>query len=346
MRRQRLPQRRRVVAITGASAGLGRATARAFARHGAALGLIARGTEGLDAAVRDVEALGGQAIALPTDVADAAQVEAAAARLEETFGPIDVWVNNAMTAVFAPVKQTRPEEFLRVTQVTYLGSVYGTLAALRRMLPRDRGVIIQVGSALAQRGIPLQATYCGAKHALDGFCDSLRTELLHDHSRVQLAMVQMPAMNTPQFDWVKSRLSRRPQPVAPIYQPEIAARAIVWIADHPQRRLWIGWPTVAVLLANRIVPGWLDRYLARTGYASQQSDQPEPPDRPDNLWQPVGGDHGAHGRFDARAKSVSAQTWATMHKRWLMAAAMVALLGALAGGVARRARARARRLPS
>ena len=336
---------RRVVAITGASAGVGRATACAFARQGAAIGLIARGADGLAAAARDVESLGGQAIALSADVADADQVEAAAAKLEEAFGPIDVWVNNAMTAVFAPVKETRPEEFRRVAEVTYLGSVHGTLAALRRMLPRNRGVIIQVGSALAHRGIPLQATYCAAKHAIEGFCDSLRTELLHDRSRVQLAMVHVPAMNTPQFDWVKSKLPRKAQPVPPIYQPEVAARAIVWLADHPRRRLWVGWPTVAVLLANRVAPGLLDRYLARTGYASQQSDEPEIPDRPDNLWQPVAGDHGAHGRFDARAEPVSVQAWATMHKGWLLAATAIAVAAAIAGR-AHRKRVRNKALPS
>jgi NAD(P)-dependent dehydrogenase (short-subunit alcohol dehydrogenase family) len=304
------------------------------------VGLIARGREALEATARDVEALGSRALVLPADVADHRAVEAAAARLEAEFGPIDVWVNNAMTAVFAPVKETPAEEFRRVTEVTYLGCVHGTLAALRRMLPRDRGVIIQVGSALAQRGIPLQATYCAAKHAIDGFCDSLRTELLHDGSRVQLAMVHMPAMNTPQFDWVRSRLPRRAQPVPPIYQPEMAARAVVWLADHPQRRLWIGWPTVAALLANRVAPGLLDRYLARTGYESQQSDEPEIPGRPDNLWQPLPGDRGAHGRFDDRASAHSAQAWAAMNKRWLLAGALLLLAGALglrSGGRADRA---------
>jgi hypothetical protein len=197
------------------------------------------------------------------------------------------------------------------------------------MLPRNRGVIIQVGSALAQRGIPLQAAYCAAKHAIDGFCDSLRTELLHDGSRVRLAMVQMPAMNTPQFDWVRSRLPRRAQPVPPIYQPEVAARAVVWLADHPRRRLWIGWPTVAALLANRVAPGLFDRYLARTGYESQQSDEPETPGRPDNLWRPLPGDRGAHGRFDDRASAHSAQAWATMNKRWVLAGALLLLAGAL-----------------
>lgn len=326
----------RVVAITGASAGLGRAIARAFARRGAAVGLIARGRDALEATAREVEALGGRALVLPADVADPAAVDAAAGRLEGAFGPIDVWINNAMTAVFAPVKETPADEFRRVTEVTYLGSVHGTQAALRRMLPRDRGVIIQVGSALAHRGIPLQATYCAAKHAIEGFCDSLRTELLHDGSHVRIAMVQVPAMNTPQFDWVRSRLPRRAQPVPPIYQPEVAARAVVWLADHPQRRLWIGWPTVAVVLANRLVPGLLDRYLARTGYASQQGDEPEIPGRPDNLWRPLRGDRGAHGRFGDRASAHSAQAWATLHKGWLVAAALL-----LAAGAASRRRGRA-----
>lgn len=325
----RHPDRPRVVAITGASAGVGRATAREFARRGAAIGLIARGIEGLEAAAREVEALGGRALVLQADVADFAQVDAAAARLEAEFGPIDVWVNNAMTAVFAAVKDTPAEEFRRVSDVTYLGSVHGTLAALQRMRARDRGVIIQVGSALAHRGIPLQATYCAAKHAIEGFCDSLRTELLHDGSRVQLALVHLPAMNTPQFDWVRSRLPRKAQPVKPIYQPEVAARAIVWLAQHPRRRLWIGWPTVGALLANRLAPGLLDRYLARTGVKGQQADEPEVPGRPDNLWQPVPGDHGAHGRFDASSKAHSVQAWATMHKGWLLGAGLLAIAGAL-----------------
>ncbi|HEX5539671.1 MAG TPA: SDR family oxidoreductase [Methylophilaceae bacterium] len=323
-RSQPTPQ---VVVITGASAGLGRATACAFARQGARIGLLARGTDGLEAARREVEELGGQALALPTDVANSEQVEAAAAAVEAKFGPIDIWINNAMASVFSPVKELSPEEIHRVTEVTYLGCVYGTMAALKRMLPRDRGVIIQVGSALAYRGIPLQAAYCGAKHAIKGFTESLRCELLHDRSRVRLTMVQMPAMNTPQFSWVKSRLPRKPQPVPPIFQPEVGARAIVWATRHHRREIYVGMPTVAAVWGEKLMPGWLDRYLARTGYASQQTDEPVSPERRDNLWQPVPGDHGAHGSFDTRAHAISPQSWANRH-RWL-SLGMVVLAGSL-----------------
>src|SRR5881227_4070516 len=261
-----------VVVITGASAGLGRATARAFAREGAHIGLLARGRDGLEGARRDVESLGGRALVLPTDVADAEQVERAAEAVEREFGPIDIWVNNAMVSVFSPVKEMEPEEYKRVTEVTYLGVVYGTLAALKRMLPRDRGVIVQVGSALAYRSIPLQSAYCAAKHAIQGFVDSLRCELLHDKSNVRVMMVQLPAMNTPQFSWVKSRLPRKSQPVPPIYQPEIAAEAIVYASHHPRREIYVGMPTVGAITVNKVVPGLLDQYLARFGYDSQQYD--------------------------------------------------------------------------
>ena len=313
-----------VVVITGASAGVGRATAQAFGRRGAHVALLARGREGLEGARRDVEALGGRALVLPTDVADAAQVEAAATSAEEAFGPIDVWVNNAMASVFSPVKQMEPEEYRRVTEVTYLGTVYGTLAALKRMLPRDRGAIVQVGSALAYRGIPLQSAYCGAKHAIQGFCDSLHCELIHDQSHVRLTMVQMPALNTPQFSWVKSRLPRKAQPVPPIFQPEVAAEAIVWAAHHDRRELAVGWPTIEAVVGNKIAPGWLDAYLARTCYDAQMTDEPELPGRPDNLWEPVDGrhDHGAHGGFDQKSHGESWQFWADTHRGWL----------ALAGG--------------
>jgi NAD(P)-dependent dehydrogenase (short-subunit alcohol dehydrogenase family) len=260
---------KQVVVITGASAGVGRATVRAFARRGADIGLVARGIDGLEGARRDVEAQGGHALVLPADVANADEIEAAAERVERELGPIDVWVNNAMVSVFSPVKELQPEEVKRVTDVTYLGVVYGTLAALKPMLPRDRGVIVQVGSALAYRGIPLQAAYCGAKHAIQGFTESLRCELLHDQSRVHVAMVQLPAMNTPQFDWVKSRLPREPQPVPPIYAPEIAADAIMWAAEHQRRELSVGGPTVAAIWVNKIASGLFDRYLAKTGYDSQ-----------------------------------------------------------------------------
>ncbi|PYK36826.1 MAG: short-chain dehydrogenase [Verrucomicrobia bacterium] len=289
-----------VVVITGASAGVGRATARKFAKHGARIGMLARGVDGLDAARRDVENLGGKALVVPVDVADSEKVESAAAQVEAELGEIDLWINNAMTSVFSPVKEMTPEEFRRVTEVTYLGYVYGTLAALKRMLSRDRGVIVQVGSALAYRGIPLQSGYCAAKHAVQGFCDSLRCELLHDNSRVQLTMVQLPALNTPQFGWVKSRLPRKAQPVPPIFQPEVAAEAIYFAAHNPRREFYVGGPSVAVITANKFVPGLLDHYLARTGYDSQQHDGAEDPNRANNLWQPVPGDHGAHGAFAAR----------------------------------------------
>jgi NAD(P)-dependent dehydrogenase (short-subunit alcohol dehydrogenase family) len=272
-----------VVVVTGASAGLGRATVREFARRGAHLGLLARGREGLERARQEVEAAGGRALVLPTDIADAEQVEAAAAAVEDQLGPIDIWVNNAMVSVFSPAKEMTPAEFKRVTEVTYLGYVYGTLAALRRMLPRDRGVIVQVGSALAYRGIPLQSAYCGAKHAIQGFAESLRCELLHDGSNVRVTMVQMPALNTPQFSWVKSRLPRKPQPVPPIFQPEAAADAIVHAAHHYRREWFVGWPTVKAIMGNKIAPGFGDWYLARTGYEAQQYDGPAALDRPHNL---------------------------------------------------------------
>ena len=312
-----------VVVITGASAGVGRSTVREFARHSAWIGLIARGRDGLQAARRDAEAAGGRALVLPTDVADPEQVEDAAAQVENKLGPIDIWVNNAMTSVFSPIKQMTAEEFRRVTEVTYLGYVYGTLAALKRMLPRDRGTIVHVGSALAHRSIPLQAAYCAAKHAVLGFHASLRTELLHDHSHVQTTMVQMPALNTPQFGWVKSRLRRKAQPVPPIYQPEVAARAIYYAAHHPRRReYYAGWSTVEAVVGNKLAPSLLDHYLARTGYDAQQYDGPEDPHRPHNLWQPVPGDHGAHGNFDDRARSLSLELWAETHPAWFAAAGL------------------------
>jgi NAD(P)-dependent dehydrogenase (short-subunit alcohol dehydrogenase family) len=311
-----------VVVITGASAGVGRATVQAFARRGAHIGLVARGQDGLEGARQDVETLGGKALVLPTDVADADQVEAAAAAVEAHLGPIDIWINNAMVSVFSPIKAMTPAEFRRVTEVTYLGYVYGTLAALQRMLPRDRGVIVQVGSALAYRGIPLQAAYCGAKHAIQGFMDALRCELLHDGSKVQVTMVQMPALNTPQFGWVKSRLPHTAQPVPPIYQPEVAAAAIVWAAQHPRREFYVGFSTVKAILGNKLVPGFADWYLARTGYASQQTHAQADPNRPNNLWEPVPGDHGAHGTFDARARAHSLQLWADTHRSWLALAGL------------------------
>jgi len=309
--------KKEVVMITGSSAGLGRAVAREFGRHGASIGLLARGVDGLEGAKREIESMGGRAIALPTDVADAEAVEAAAMKVEKEFGPIDIWINNAMASVFSPVTEMTPEEYKRVTEVTYLGVVYGTLAALKRMLPRDRGTIVQVGSALAYRSIPLQSAYCAAKHAVAGFTDSLRCELIHDKSRVHLTMVQMPALNTPQFGWVKSRLQHKAQPVPPIFQPEVGASAIYWAAHHRRRELYVGWPTVKAITGNKIAPGLLDHYLGGTGYDSQQTAEPVEPNRPDNLWKPVAGDHGAHGRFDNRARAHSYQLWADLNRLWI-----------------------------
>lgn len=309
--------KREVVVITGASAGLGRATVREFARHGAHIGLLARGVDGLKGARREVEAAGGKALVLPTDVADPEQVEAAAAAVEKKLGPIDIWVNNAMVSVLSPVKEMKPEEYKRVTEVTYLGFVYGTLAALKRMLPRNRGTIVQVGSALAYRSIPLQSGYCAAKHAIVGFTDSLRCELIHDKSKIHLTMVQMPALNTTQFGWVKSRLKHKAQPVPPIFQPEVGAEAIYWAARHHPRELWVGGSTVAAIEGNKVAPGILDHYLGRTGYKSQQTSEPEDPKRPNNLWDPVPGDHGAHGTFDSRAHPESIELWAATKKTWI-----------------------------
>src|SRR5205814_3931587 len=280
------------------------------------------GHDGLEGARREVEAVGGKALVLPVDIANPNQVEAAADQVERELGPIDIWVNNAMTSVFSPVKEMTAAEFKRVTEVTYLGFVYGTLAALRRMLSRDRGIIIQVGSALAYRGIPLQSAYCAAKHAIQGFVDSLRCELIHDKSRVRVTMIDMPALNTPQFSWVKSRLPRKSQPVPPIYQPEIAAEAIVYASHYPRREIYVGMTTVGAIVVNKFVPGLLDQYLARTGYDSQQYDGREVRHRPDNLWEPVDAeqDFGAHGNFDSRATRHSPQLWTSMHRGWIAAA--------------------------
>ncbi|MDQ3198261.1 MAG: SDR family oxidoreductase [Verrucomicrobiota bacterium] len=316
-----------VVVITGASAGVGRATVREFAKHGAHIGLIARGRDGLEAARREVELAGGRALVLPLDVAEAAAVEAAAEQVERDLGAIDIWVNNAMVSVFSPIKEMTAEEFRRVTEVTYLGVVHGTLAALKRMLPRDRGTIVQVGSALSYRSIPLQAAYCAAKHAERGFTDSLRCELIHDGSNVHVTMVQMPALNTPQFGWTKSRLPRKAQPVPPIFQPEVAADAIYFAAHARRRELLVGMPTMEAIVGNKIAPGLLDRYLGKTGYDGQQTDEPENPDRPNNLFEPVPGDHGAHGRFDDRSSRGSAQFWITKNRGALALGAGLLALG-------------------
>ncbi|HET9163406.1 MAG TPA: SDR family oxidoreductase [Solirubrobacterales bacterium] len=318
----------RVVVVTGASAGVGRAAAKAFGARGDRVALLARGEEGLAAAAAEVREAGGEALAIPTDVADADAVEAAAERVERDLGPIDVWVNDAMATVFAPFSEIEPDEYRRSTEVTYLGCVWGTRAALRRMRPRDRGVVVQVGSALAFRGIPLQAPYCGAKHAIEGFSESLRAELLHEGSKVRLSMVHLPALNTPQFEIGRTKLPRHPQPVPPIYQPEVAAGAIVWISEHRRRQLYVGGPTLKTVLGNRVAPGLVDRYLARTGYEGQQTEEPVDPGRPDNLFTAVPGDHGTHGRFDEGARTSSAVTWISRH-RWPLAG-----LAAAGGGVA------------
>ncbi len=332
------------VVVTGASGGIGRATARAFGARGAQVGLLARGEQGLNGAARDVEAAGGKAHAVPTDVADPQECESAAEEVERAFGPIDVWVNVAFTSVFAPFWEIEPDEFRRVTEVTYLGYVYSTMAALRRMRPRNSGTIVQVGSALAYRGIPLQSAYCGGKHAIQGFNESLRCELLHERSKVRVTMVQMPAVNTPQFSWVLSRLPRQAQPVPPIYQPEVAARAVLHAADHPRRReYWVGGSTAATLAGNALAPGLLDRYLARNGFDSQQTKDPRPPGQPANLWEPADGsggrDYGAHGIFDNQSSARSLQLWASQHHGLLGSAAG----GALAAGVGAAARLLRRR---
>jgi NAD(P)-dependent dehydrogenase (short-subunit alcohol dehydrogenase family) len=325
--------RGKVAVVTGASAGVGRAAAEELARRGAKVALVARGRERLEATRRLIEHHGGEALTISADVADPAQVEDAAARAERELGEIDVWVNSAMASVLAEVSDTTPEEFRRVTEVTYLGSVYGCMAALRRMLPRDRGVIVQVGSALARRGIPLQAGYCGAKHALHGFFDSLRTELRHGGSHVRVTMVQLPGLNTPQFSWVRTRLPRHPQPMPPIYQPEVAGRAVALAAEHPRREIWVGTSTIKTILGSAAAPGLADRYLARKGYEAQQAESRLDPERADNLFEPPPGDPGIHGPFDDRVRSRSPQLWLNAHRGALAlggAAAAAAAVSALA----------------
>jgi NAD(P)-dependent dehydrogenase (short-subunit alcohol dehydrogenase family) len=331
------------VVVTGASAGIGRATACAFGARGDRVALIARGQAGLDGAARDVKAAGGTALPISADVADYGQVTAAARQIEQRFGPVDVWVNVAFTSVFAPFEEITAAEFRRVTEVSYLGFVHGTMAALALMRPRDQGTIVQVGSALGERSIPLQSAYCGAKHAVNGFTSSLRCELRHENSGVHVTVVQMPAVNTPQFSWVRSRLPNHPQPVPPIYQPEVAARGVLFAADHPRRReYWVGASTTATLVANRIAPAVLDRYLARTGYSSQQTAQTADPDRPDNLERAIdggaGNDHGAHGEFDGKSHDRSPQLWLAQHAAAPIALSASAAMAAIL--LARRTRRR------
>jgi NAD(P)-dependent dehydrogenase (short-subunit alcohol dehydrogenase family) len=316
---------RKVVVVTGASAGVGRAIVRAFAARGAHIGLIARGMDGLEAARAEVESMGGRALVLPLDVADAKAVEDAATRVEQELGPIDIWVNDAMVSVFAPIIDTTPEEFKRVTEVTYLGYVHGTLAALRRMRPRNRGTIIQIGSALAYRSIPLQAAYCAAKHAVKGFSESLRTELIHDASKVRVTQVHLPAVNTPQFSWSRAKLPREPRPMGPIFQPEVVADAVVYAAKHDRREIWVGWPAAKAISGEKLAPGIADRWLAKHGYDDQLTDAPLAPDRRDNLYAPVPGDHGAHGAFNEAAKSGSVEWWLSKHRLAVAAAALGAL---------------------
>ena len=305
---------REVVVITGASAGVGRAAVREFARRKASIGLIARDPERLESARQEVERLGGRALAHPVDVADAGKVEEAAEQVTSAFGPIDVWVNNAMTTIFAPLKEIEPDEFRRATEVTYLGCVYGTMAALKRMLPRDQGTIVQIGSALAYRSIPLQSAYCGAKHAIVGFTDSLRSELIHDHSNVRLTVVHLPAMNTPQFGWCRTRMPRHPQPVPPIVEPEVAARAIYYAAHHRRREIFVGGPTVKAIYGQDVAPAFADWYLGTHGYDAQQTSEPISSDRPDNLFEPVPGNYAAHGIFTAGAKPYSVQNWINLRR--------------------------------
>jgi len=327
------PGHSEVVVVTGASAGVGRATAHAFAKRRASVGLIARGEDGLEDAKREVERLGGRALVLPTDVADATQVEAAAQRVEDELGPIDVWVNDAMATIFARFVDVEPDEYKRATEVTYLGTVYGTMAALRRMVPRDRGVVVQVGSALAYRAIPLQSAYCGSKFAIRGFTDSIRTELMHDGSNVWVTMVQLPAVNTPQFDWCRTRLPDHPQPVPPIFEPEVPAEAVYWAAHHRRRELVVGGSALKAIIGNKLSPRFADWYLARTGFDSQQVQGMPVHDRKDNLFEPVDAEAATHGMFDDKARSRSYQLWLTTHRPLLGG-----VLAAVAAGLIRTAR--------
>lgn len=330
-----------VVVVTGSSAGLGRAIAHAYAKRGAKLGLLARNPEALAAAKQECEDLGGQAIFIPTDVSDADAVERAATKIEQELGPIDIWVNDAMVSVFSPVKEMEASDYKRVTDVLYLGFVHGTLSALRRMLPRDRGTIIQIGSALSYRSIPLQSAYCACKHAINGFTDSLRCELIHDKSNVKVTTIQMPAMNTTQFDWVKNRMPDNTQPVPPIFEPEVSAEVVVaaGLAKRPRREYWVGSPTVEAILGQKIIPGLLDYYLGKTGYKAQQiKDEPRDPDAPNNLYNFVPGVHSARGKFADRSARTSAEVYFSLHREWFALGAMLAI-GVGGALFARRSRA-------
>lgn len=344
----------RIVVVTGGTAGVGRATARAFAERVSAVAVLARGPAGLEATRREIEQRGARALAIPTDVADAEQVEAAAARIEHELGPIDVWVNNAMTTIFGPIWDVEPKEYARATEVTYLGGVYGTMAALRRMRARDGGVIVNVGSALAYRSIPLQAPYCGAKHALRGFTDSVRCELIHEGSSVRITMTHLPGLNTPQFSWCRSKFDRHPQPVPPIYNPEVAADAIVWASEHDRREVFVGAPTFKTIWGAKLAPSLLDHYLADTAWGGQlmesgegrgavgdggtatadrsgASGAVEREPRRDNLFEPVPGDFGAHGIFDARARDESPVTEIEKARPWVLGGLALVLAGTAVG---------------
>jgi NAD(P)-dependent dehydrogenase (short-subunit alcohol dehydrogenase family) len=324
-----------IALVTGATSGVGRATAKRLAEEGYDVALVARGRDGLQGARSEIEGLGRRALPLPTDVADESQVEEAARRTEAELGPIDVWVNNAMTTVFAPFMEIEPEEFRRVTEVTYLGTVFGTRSALTRMKPRGRGSIVFVGSALAYRGIPLQSAYCGSKHAIKGFFESVRSELLHDGSKIKMSIVELPAVNTPQFDHCRTRMPKQPQPVPPIYQPEVCAEGIVWAARTGEREVYVGAPTFKTIWGERIAPGIGDHYLAKNGYSGQQTDEPVNGERAGNLFEPVEGDPGAHGRFSDKARTRSPLLWLGKHRRAIGAAALAGIGATAAAAIAR-----------
>ena len=326
-------QKPETVVVTGGTAGVGRATVREFARNGANVAILARGKDRLQAAKKEVEELGGKALAISVDVADARAIEEAAERIERELGEIDIWVNNAFAGIFARFLDITPEEYERVTAVTYFGQVNGTRAALKRMMPRNRGSIVLVGSALAYRGIPLQSAYCGAKHAIQGLIDSVRTELIHDAPGVHISMVQLPGLNTPQFEWIRAKLPGKPRPIGAVFQPEVAARAIYFAAHSDRKEIEVGYPTVQSIWGDKVASAWLDDYLAEVGFKGQQSPEPVSPDRKDNLFEPVPGDFAAHGRFDSEAHEDSPELWASIHKKQIGLAALGAVAAATAAGV-------------